>query len=149
MKRIKGVFRSIESTLRRASWFDEDWEIYNRGEYLQLYKSNWFNGNQGGVHFETYIEAPQIKNKAFPICLHAEEDCPFQAEFIKQFLSLAGGRINGWKGYRVIGKGYSICERTLPLNLKNVEQRMIEELGKLRTLADDIDIVLEPLGKEA
>ncbi len=149
MKRIKEVFRSIESTLRRASWFDEDWEIYNRGEYLQLYKSNWFNGNQGGVHFETYIEAPQIKNKAFPICLHAEEDCPFQAEFIEQFLSLAGGRINGWKGYRVIGKGYSICERTLPLNLKNVEQRMIEELGKLRTLADDIDIVLERLGKEA
>ncbi|MCH2110339.1 MAG: hypothetical protein MK135_13535 [Polyangiaceae bacterium] len=149
MKKIKGVFRSLESTLRRSSWFGDDWEIYNRGEYLQLYKGNWYNGNQGGVHFETYIEAPQIKNKVFPICMHAEEDCPSQAEFMTQFLALAGDRISSWKGYRVVGKGYSICERTLPLNLKSLEQRLVEELGKLRTLADDVDRVLERLGKEA
>ena len=41
-------------------------EIYNRGDYLQLYKMNWHNNSQGGVHFET-IEAAQIKQKKFPI----------------------------------------------------------------------------------
>ena len=145
MKKIKGVFRNLESGLRNASWFDDDWEIYNRGEYLQLYKTNWHNENQGGVHFETYIEAPQIKKKAFPICMHAEEDCPSQQEFIERFLAAEGDRIKAWKGYRTIGKGYSILERTLPLNLKSLEQRLIEEFGKLRSLAGEIDRVLQDL----
>ena len=50
----------------------EWWNIYNRGEYLQLYKDGWYNHNQGGIHFETYIETREIKNKEFPICVHAE-----------------------------------------------------------------------------
>ncbi|CDT90123.1 conserved hypothetical protein [Vibrio coralliirubri] len=71
MKDVKGVFRNLEKMLRKANWFEDGWEIYNRGEYLQLYKENWFNQNQGGVHFETFIEGPQVKQKAFPICMHA------------------------------------------------------------------------------
>ena len=63
MKNIKNIFRNLEKQLRQTSWFNEDWEIYNRGAYLQLYKVNWCNQNQGGVHFETFIEAPQIKKK--------------------------------------------------------------------------------------
>lgn len=59
MKDIKGVFRNLEKMLEQANWFDENWEIYNRGNYLQLYKVNWFNQKQGGVHFETFIEAQQ------------------------------------------------------------------------------------------
>ena len=57
----------LEKLLKEA-WFDEDWEIYTRGPYLQLYKTNWFNHNQGGIHFETSIEAPQLKEKA-SICM--------------------------------------------------------------------------------
>ena len=53
MKDIKNIFRGLEKLLKEAKWFDEDWEIYNRGPYLQLYKTTWFNHNQGGVHFET------------------------------------------------------------------------------------------------
>ena len=56
--------------LKQSKWFDEEWEIYNRGVYLQLYKSGWHNYNQGGIHFETYIEAPQIKQKPFQfVCM--------------------------------------------------------------------------------
>lgn len=76
MKDVKGVFRNLEKMLQQTSWFDDGWEIYNRGNYLQLYKENWFNHNQGGVHFETFIEAPQIKQKQFPVCVHAEEGLP-------------------------------------------------------------------------
>ena len=76
MKNIKGVFRNLERLLSNAKWFGDDWHIYNRGEYLQLYKGSWHNDNQGGVHFETFIEAREIRQKAFPICVHAEEDCP-------------------------------------------------------------------------
>ncbi len=65
MKDVKGVFRNLEKMLEKANWFEDGWEIYNRGEYLQLYKQNWFNENQGGVHFETFIEGPQIKQKHF------------------------------------------------------------------------------------
>ena len=51
MKNIKNIFRNLEKKLKQASWFEPDWEIYNRGEYLQLYKANWHNENQGGIHF--------------------------------------------------------------------------------------------------
>tara|TARA_B100000886_G_C20300530_1_gene439485 strand:- start:148 stop:438 length:291 start_codon:yes stop_codon:yes gene_type:complete len=61
MKDIKNIFRGLEKLLKEAKWFNEDWEIYNRGPYLQLYKTAWFNHYQGGVHFETSIEAPQLQ----------------------------------------------------------------------------------------
>ncbi len=145
MKDVKGVFRNLEEKLRKSSWFENGWEIYNRGAYLQLYKVNWHNENQGGVHFETYIEAPQIKQKEFPICMHAEEDCPAQQEFIDRFLEVEGDRIRSWKGYQAIGKGYSVCQRRLPLNFKNLEGRMLEELNRLRQLEAGIDQVLRTL----
>lgn len=138
MKDVKNIFRNLEKQLRQSKWFDEDWDIYNRGEYLQLYKSGWYNHNQGGIHFETYIEAPQIKQKVFPICMHAEEDCPSQSAFIQKFLEIEGDRIRGWKGYQIIGEGYHICQRTLPLNTKNLEQRIFEELNRLRQLESGV-----------
>ena len=145
MKDVKGVFRNLEKKLTQSSWFGDEWEIYNRGVYLQLYKTGWHNENQGGVHFETYIEAPQVKQKAFPICMHAEEDCPSQPAFIEHFMALEGDRIRGWKGYQAIGKGFSICQRKLPLNFKNLEDRLIEEFNRLRQLEGGIDQVLGEL----
>ena len=61
MKNSKAVFRALEQRLTQAKWFSDDWEIYNRGEYLQLYKEGWHNENQGGIHFETYIEARELQ----------------------------------------------------------------------------------------
>ena len=142
MKNIKNIFRNLEKKLEQSKWFGDDWEIYNRGVYLQLYKVNWYNENQGGIHFETYIEAPQIKQKSFPICMHAEEDCPSQPVFIQKILDMEGDRIKSWKGYQASGKGYVICQRTLPLNLKNLEQRLLEEFNRLRQLEASVEKVL-------
>ena len=143
MKDIKNVFRKIEKKLRESSWFEDDWEIYNRGAYMQLYKIDWYNQNQGGVHFETYIETSQIKQKAFPICMHAEDDCPFQSDFIRKFLEIEGEQMKKWKGYKITGKGYSICQKTIPLNFKNLEQRLFEEFNQLRQLEPSIKSALE------
>ena len=142
MKNIKNIFRNLEKKLEQSKWFGDDWEIYNRGVYLQLYKVNWYNENQGGIHFETYIEAPQIKQKSFPVCMHAEEDCPYQPVFIQKILDMEGDRIKSWKGYQASGKGYVICQRTLPLNLKNLEQRLFEEFNRLRQLEASVEKVL-------
>ncbi|THK42163.1 hypothetical protein E8Q33_05110 [Methylophaga sp. SB9B] len=142
MKDIKKLFRNLEQNLRQSSWFDDGWDIYNRGPYLQLYKENWYNQNQGGVHFETYIEAPQLQKKEFPVHMHAEEDCPQQQRFIEAFLALEADRIRNWKGYSVIGEGYNICSRTLPLNFKNLELRLFEEFNRLRQLEASIDAAL-------
>ena len=142
MKNSKSVFRSLENRLRNARWFGDGWTIYNRGEYLQLSKETWYNQSQGGVHFETYIEAREIRQKEFPVCLHAEEDCPSQMRFIQELLALEGPRIKGWKGYKTVGKGYTICERKLPLKAKNLDQRIFEELSRLRQLEASIDEVL-------
>jgi hypothetical protein len=145
MKDIKKIFRNLEEKLKQSSWFKDEWEIYNRGAYLQLSKVNWHNHNQGGIHFETYIEAPQIKQKAFPVCMHAEEDCPSQSKFIQKLLELEGNRIKSWKGYQTGGKDYSICQRTLPLNFKNLEQRLFEEFNRLRQLESGVEQTLRTL----
>ena len=145
MKNIKGVFRNLEKKLTQASWFADGWNIYNRGVYLQLYKDSWHNYNQGGIHFETFIEANEIRKKEFPICLHAEEDCPSQSRFIEEFLALEGSRIRGWKGYKTVGTGYTICVRNMPLNFKNLEQRLFEELNRLRKLEASIQQTLDQI----
>ena len=142
MKNSKGIFRSLEKRLRQANWFADDWNIYNRGEYLQLYKDGWYNHNQGGIHFETYIEAREIKQKEFPICVHAEQDCPSQERFIQELLAIEGNRINGWKGYKTVGKGYTICIRKIPIKSKNLDQRIFEELSRLRKLEAGIEEAL-------
>lgn len=145
MKDVKAVFRNLEKMLRQSAWFDDGWEIYNRGAYMQLYKSNWHNANQGGVHFETFIESAQLQQKAFPICLHAEEDCPSQQEFIEALIESERGRIQGWKGYKLVGSGYTVCERILPLNFKKLEQRLLQEFNQLRELEDTVDQTLSQL----
>ncbi|CZF80603.1 hypothetical protein GCE9029_02086 [Grimontia celer] len=145
MKDIKPIFRNLEKMLRQSSWFDDGWEIYNRGVYMQLYKENWHNEAQGGIHFETYIEAPQLKQKEFPICMHAEEDCPSQSEFVRKFLQLEGEKIKDWKGYQTIGGGYHICQRNLPLNFKNLEQKLYEEFNRLRQFEGGIEQTLSEL----
>ena len=146
MKNIKGVFRILEKKLTNANWFGDDWHIYNRGEYLQLYKGSWHNHAQGGVHFETFIEAREIRQKAFPICVHAEEDCPEQQRFIQELMALEGDRIRGWKGYKAVGSGYTICERKLPLNFRNLEARLFEEFSRLRKLEAGIEEALSRVG---
>ena len=145
MKDLKNSFRNIENSLKQSNWFNNGWEIYNRGVYLQLYKSNWHNEKQGGIHFETHIESREVKQKEFPISMHVEEDTPSQDAFIEKFLSLESQRIKSWKGYK-LGKGYSVCKRTLPLNSKNLEQRILEELNKLRQLEASIDEILQMIG---
>ena len=77
--------------------------------------------------------------------MHAEEDCPSQAKFIEDFLMLERARIRAWKGYQVSGDGYSICQRELPLNFKNLEERLLEELNRLRQLETSVDRVLATL----
>jgi hypothetical protein len=145
MKDVKAVFRNLEKMLRQAAWFEDGWEIFNRGSYMQLYKSNWYNANQGGVHFETFIEDAQFRQKAFPISLHAEEDCPSQQRFIEALIDSERGRIQGWKGYRLVGKGYTVCERSLPLNFKALEQRLLQEFNQLRELEGAVDKALSQL----
>ena len=77
--------------------------------------------------------------------MHAEDDCPSQSEFIQKFLEIEGDRIKSWKGYQVVGQGYSICQRTLPLNFKNLEQRLFEEFNRLRQLETGVEQALRAL----
>ena len=73
--------------------------------------------------------------------MHVVEDCPSQQAFIQEFMALEGDRIKNWKGYQ-IGEGYNICKRTLPLNFKNLEQRLLEEFNRLRQLEKGIEQAL-------
>ena len=145
MKDIKNIFRNLEKKLKQARWFEADWEVYNRGSYLQLYKTTWHNYNQGGVHFETFIEKPQIQQKAFPIFMHAEEDCPSQPEFIRKFLDRERVRIKSWKGYETVGQRHTVFQRIMPLNFKNLEQRLFDELSQFRQLETSIEEVFSEL----
>ena len=66
-------------------------------------------------------------------------------EFMQKFLELEGDRIKSWKGYQTVGTGYTICQKNLPLNFKNLEQRIFEELNRLRQLESNVEKVLHAL----
>ena len=136
MKDVKKVFKNLEDMLRCSSWFNDGWEIYNRGPYLQLYREDWFNQNQGGVHFETFIEANQVRDKDISNRHACRRGLPFPRTICATIHRIEGGRISSWKGYKAVGEGYTICERRLPLNFKNLEQRILEEFNRLRKLEE-------------
>ena len=109
-----------------ARWFQNGWNIYNRGEYLQLYKDTWYNHDQGGSILKPTSNPRKTTKGVSHLFMQSRIVCTISV--IKELLAPEGHRIQGWKGYKIIGKGYSICERILPLNSKNSEQRYLRTL---------------------
>lgn len=143
MKDFKPVFKEIEKNLNRQKWFSPDWSIYNRGVYMQVYKENWYNDDQGGIHFETYVEKYELEGKMVPIHMHVEDDFPKAEEFVRLFTERARPTISAWKGYKVHGTGYLICQRQLPLDPSNLSARLLEEFARLQQLAPLIDQTIQ------
>ena len=46
---------------------------------------------------------------------------------------------------KLVGKGYTVCERVLPLNFKALEQRLLQEFNQLRELEGAVDRTLSSL----
>jgi hypothetical protein len=69
--------------------------------------------------------------------------------FIEALIESERGRIQGWKGYKLVGRGYTVCERILPLNFKALEQRLLQEFNQLRELEGAIDQTLTRLEGKA
>ena len=77
--------------------------------------------------------------------MHAEEDCPSRQSFLERFLLLERDRISRWNTYQIQASENTIVQRVLPLNYKNLEQRIYGELNQLRQLADGVDQTLQDL----
>ena len=74
--------------------------------------------------------------------MHAEEDCPWQTEFTKNFLDLEGNRITEWRGWSIENKGYCVLQKIVPLGIKKLEDRICADLCQLQVLAASIDKTL-------
>ncbi len=146
MKNLKPLFQDLEAGIRAARWFTDDWTIYNRGVYLQLAKTTWHNQDQGGIHFETSIEAPQIKAGLVPISLHVETDVPAADVVAGRLRAVVHDRFDAWKGYKLGSGGYLVCERQLPLHLRQLPSQWREEFHRLQALVPLIDAVLADPG---
>ena len=51
--------------------------------------------------------------------------------------------IEGWKGYKVQGSGYQVCQRKLPLDPSSLSARLLEEFGRLQQLTPLIDQTIQ------
>ena len=122
MKNIKGVFRNLERLLSNAKWFGDDWHIYNRGEYLQLYKGSWHNDNQGGVHFETFIRRVRFDRRRSRFASTRKKTAP--ARFIQELVALEGKRMQTWKGRCRAGLQHLRADATA--GYQELEQRLFE-----------------------
>ena len=49
------------------------------------------------------------------------------------------------ENYQIEGRGFTVFHRKLPLNYKNLEQRIYSELSLLRQLEDGIESTLNEL----
>lgn len=148
MKDYKPVFKELDEKLRARSWFTEEWDIRNLGTYMHVYKQNWFNDNMGGVHIETYVEKAQLESKQVPIVIHCEDEFPKQDEFVLLFTGRARSLLSEWKGYRAIGDGYRICEKSVPLDPRKLADSLAQELDRLQQLAPLIDQTIADVLKD-
>ena len=145
MKDVKKVFKNLEEILRSSSWFNDGWEIYNRGPYLQLYREDWFNQNQGGVHFETFIEANQVRDKVFQspcmqkrIALPKNDLCNNSSNWKVDESAAGKATKRSVKATLFVSDAY--------LNFKNLEQRILEEFNRLRKLEASVAATFGRLG---
>lgn len=148
MKDYKPVFKELEEKLRARKWFTDEWDIRNVGTYMHIYKQNWFNDSMGGVHIETYVEKPQLESKVVPIVVHCEDEFPKQADFVPLVTDRIRGTLAQWKGYRAIGEGYRICEKTVPLDPRKLADALAQECDRLQQLAPIIDQTIADVLKD-
>lgn len=144
------LFKKLERALTSQPWFSDGWIIYtghfSEGIFLQLYKAEWHNHNQRGIHLETWVSIDGVRNGSVPVVLHVEREAPYRKGLNHLLVERGTGLMTSWPGYSV--SCTNVMERFIhrfPLSRNTLVKRLTEEFTRVQEIGDVIDGVLAEL----
>jgi hypothetical protein len=145
---IARQFEELEQRLADAGWFKQDWSMrwhYNNDQFgegiaCQLSKTNWYNEDENGIHFDTITRESEETPPTLTLMMHVHSGFPKPAEFIAQFSQQNQALLGGWEN----GK-FMPDHPLIPLLIKvpytkdTLAQVLETEYNRLRQLEPLID----------
>ncbi len=122
---------------------------------LHVYRSNWFNEDRQGIHFETFIGPKEWKKKQIQIAMHIFHVETIPGTTLKRravavpFVDEIHDLVSGWQGYTFrTGKyGAHPFTKNLSFEVETLEAQLSAELLRLcLELGPRMDRVLKNLG---
>ena len=129
-------------------WFGNHWWLNvsfgNQGYIFQLSKTNWFNHNGKGIHFEFWLGELEHRRKIIPFVLHFEPDTPDRKTLGAQFKGAFAELEQDYPDYVI--NYQAICDKLQKYEKfsKNRLPRMVsEEFSRLQKIGAVIDRILD------
>lgn len=119
---------------------------------LQVFRTNWFNEDRQGIHFETFIGPKEWKKKQIQIAMHIFHTGSIPGTSIKRravavpFVDHIYETVASWDGYvfRTGKYGAHPFTKTLAFDVGMLEEQLAEELLRLcLTLGPKMDETLK------
>ena len=107
---IAGQFEELEQNMTAAGWFNQDWKMrwhysndqYGEGIGCQLSKSNWYNQNENGIHFDAFVREGGEENPTIAVMMHVHAGFPKPAEFIERFVTENSATLENWENAKIM-----------------------------------------------
>ena len=156
---IERQFRTAADQLRRLKWFRGDWILQHTESDpggtpwvgMQLAKSNWFNDDGMGIHFETWVGEKDLKKSRLPFVLHILHQRLFPGtettavEFMRRWHTIPepAELISSWPGYKAgRSKPFKGEHKFDP---ERISEIVVDEFTRLHVLGSYVDQVLRDL----
>jgi len=156
---IETQLKVAASQIRRQKWFKGDWTLQHTQSDpdgtpwvgMQLSKSNWFNDDGMGIHFETWVGEKDLKKSKLPFVLHILHK-PFfpgtdvkAVEFMRRWHAIPepAELVSSWPGYKVGRAKPFKGERKF--DPEDISATIAKEFTRLHILGSYVDQVLQEL----
>ena len=136
---VNHLFDELVEHIESAPWFTEDWRMSRDGSYMHVTKTNWYDDNGQGVHFEVYVGDTEIEAKQFPILMHAETDVPNWEQFVNRMRIALQYEIPSFMRET---DEYTILKEMHPLDKETFVKEVVDALTELQFVVPFVDMCL-------
>jgi hypothetical protein len=141
-------FEQLEQSMTNAGWFKQAWKMrwhytndqYGEGIGCQLSKSNWYNENENGIHFDAFVRETTEENPTITVMLHVHSGFPKPAEFIQLFVAENSATLENWGNAKIM-PNHPLMPFLLkvPYTANTIAEVLEAEYNRLRQLEQPID----------
>ncbi len=165
LKSLQQKFEKVQKLLQSKAWFIKGkWlvaqhpfpELKPDGVTLHVFKKNWFNDENLGIHFESYLDLNSKKQKKTYITFHALQYEYFpktkisRKKFSQQLVDAIYDEVNNWDGYSFRAGKYGLQPFTKFLDASSLkfEEDLVREFERLcKVIGPKIDETLKSVVK--
>jgi hypothetical protein len=163
IKALQKRFKKVEDALKTKPWFSKGkWIVAQHpfpkskpgGVTLHVFKKHWFNDEHLGIHFESYLDLNEKKQKKTYITLHAlhYDEIPglkvSRKKLAQPLVDSLFLEVSSWDGYNFRSGKYGLQPFTkfLDASKDTFEDELTEEIERLcKVIGPKIDATLKAI----